>query len=216
VIALLRAADLGVSDARVRKVDPELATRIRKAALIIAGQEDESEGPENDPSAILQSVQLLHVGPTGPVAFDADEESLGTLIWLGLLGVVVDALLDGAVLLADELDASLHPGLVRQLVRLFQSPVTNPNRAQLVVNLHDISLISADQGHPLIGRDQCWFTEKLNDGRTQLLSLADQAPRKGEAIAARYLAGRYGGTPILSDAEFDVALERLLEPEPGR
>ena len=38
------------------------------------------------------------------------------------------------VFLADEVDASLHPALVAELVRLFQDPATNPRRAQLVFN----------------------------------------------------------------------------------
>jgi hypothetical protein len=34
-------------------------------------------------------------------------------------------------------------------------------------------------------------------------------PRKDEAIARRYLSGRYGATPILSNDEFDAAAELI-------
>ena len=50
------------------------------------------------------------------------------LVWFGLLGPIVDTLENGTLLLADELDASLLPGLTQQIVRLFQNPTTNPNR----------------------------------------------------------------------------------------
>jgi len=62
-------------------------------------------------------------------------QSYGTLVWFGLVGSVVEALAHGTVLLADELDASLHPNLVRQLIRLFQNPDSSPRQAQLVFNL---------------------------------------------------------------------------------
>jgi hypothetical protein len=55
----------------------------------------------------------------------------------------------------------------------------------------------------LFGRDQVWFTEKDNDGATQLYSLAEYKDvRKGEAMQKRYLAGRYGAIPILE--RFDL------------
>jgi hypothetical protein len=57
----------------------------------------------------------------------------------------------------------------------------------------------ADQ---IIGRDQVWFTEKRDDGSSRLYALADLAPRKEEAIGRRYLAGRYGATPILAKQQF--------------
>lgn len=111
--------------------------------------------------------------------------------------------------LADELDASLHPALVR----LFQSPETNPRRAQLVFNSHDASLLGDTVGDRLLGRDQIWLTEKRHDGSTRLYPLVDLAPRKQEAIGKRYLAGRYGGTPILSPDEFAAAVALITPAE---
>jgi AAA15 family ATPase/GTPase len=113
------------------------------------------------------------------------------------------------VFLADELDASLHPALVAQLVRLFQDPKTNPHRAQLVFNSHDAMLLGESGSDRLLGRDQIWFTEKRGDGSTRLYPLADLDPRREEAIGRRYLAGRYGATPILSRDEFDATAELI-------
>lgn len=55
----------------------------------------------------------------------------------------------------------------------------------------------------MLGRDQVWFTEKLHDGGSRLYPLAALNPRKAEAVGRRYLAGRYGATPIISETEFD-------------
>ena len=68
------------------------------------------------------------------------------MVWLGLVGPIVDTLSRGSVLLADELDSSLHPALTAQVVRLFQDPETNPRRAQIVFNSHDTTLIDGDSG----------------------------------------------------------------------
>lgn len=200
VLELLRAADLGITGARKYEFDEETRERLHRAARILAGEED-ADGLQVEP--LLEDLMLLdHRGVTGNVEFAPHEESLGTLVWFGLVGPVVEALSRGAVFLADELDASLHPALVAQLVRLFQSAETNPHRAQLIFNTHDISLLGDSTGERMLGRDQIWFTEKDNEGATKLFSLTDLDPRKDEAIAKRYLAGRYGATPILSKERF--------------
>ncbi len=134
VLALLRAADLGVSGAKKQEPDPVMRERLQRAVRILMGQEGEAESTEDGPPFDQMGVRLIHDGIDGNVDLDADDESLGTLVWFGLIGPVVDALAGGSVFLADELDASLHPSLVRQLVRLFQDPTTNPRRAQLIFN----------------------------------------------------------------------------------
>jgi len=171
-------------------------------ALTDEDDEDGFELPDMDELG----TQLVHRGPDGDVPMDLHVESLGTQVWFGLVGPVVHALRTGAVLLADELDASLHPVLVHELVRLFQQPETNPRGAQLVFNAHDVTLLG-DSGDRLLGRDQIWFTEKLNSGATRLYPLSDLDPRKDEAIGKRYLRGRYGGIPIVAPADFDHVAE---------
>lgn len=213
VLALLRAADLGVISARKHELDPVMKDRLQRAVRILAGAESEPDGSDDGPSFEELGVHLVHRGTGGEVELDAVDESLGTLVWFGLVGPVVDALTDGAVFLADELDASLHPALVTELVRLFQDPATNPRRAQLLFNSHDATLLGDSTGDRLLGRDQVWFTEKRADGSTNLYALADLDPRKEEAVGRRYLAGRYGATPILSRQEFEAAAELITSSE---
>lgn len=148
-----------------------------------------------------------HRGAGGEeVLLQEENESLGTRVWFGLIGPVVQALESGSVFLADKLDASLHPALVTELVRLFQNPETNPRRAQLVFNSHDPTLLGDSVGERLLGRDQIWFTEKGTDGSTCLYPLVALDPRKQEAIGKRHLDGRYGAIPILSHQEFAAAV----------
>lgn len=112
--ALLRVADLGITGLRV---DPSLAA--------------------------VQQIQLLHHSGSGesvPLDF-VRQESLGTFAWFSFLGPLLNVLDRGAVLLVDELDASLHPMLAGEVSRLFQDPGANPRGAQLVFTTHDATLL---------------------------------------------------------------------------
>ena len=201
VLDMLHAADLGITDAQTRKPDPEMMERIRRAMRILNNIEDEASSSVPDEDSYVD-LTLSHQGTRDSVEFEVSDESLGTLVWLGLVGPVLHSLARGTVLLADELESSLHPALVTQLVREYQNPVSNPNGAQLIFNTHEVGLLGNSVGERILGRDQVWFTEKLPDGRTRLYPLTDLNPRKDEALSRRYLAGRYGATPIITDAEF--------------
>ncbi len=137
VLAMIRAADLGVTDVHRESADPEFVERVRRAVRILNGVEGEPDGTDAEQFVVEDFVRLTHCGPDGCAQLDPDEESLGTLVWMGLIGPALDALDGGHVLLADELDASLHPRLGEQIIRLFQDPVTNPNGAQLIFNAHN-------------------------------------------------------------------------------
>jgi len=214
VLNFLREADLGIEGASTGEMDPEFRDRLERAVRILFEEDSDAPEPHFDEPFIAQ---LQHRGTDGNVDFDIDEESLGTLVWLGMVGPVIKVLSEGSVLLADELDASLHPILVAHLISLFQDPETNPGQAQLIFNSHDTTILGdatvdriEGRSHGrLVGRDQVWFTEKANDGATRLYPLSDLAPRKDEAIERRYLAGRYGATPIVSRSRFGTMAREL-------
>ena len=190
VLALLQAADLGIAD--VERIQPEA---------------DNADG-SNDPWVDSEVIRLHHIGGDGSVAIDAGLESQGTLMWLGLVGPVLQALQDGTAVLMDELDASLHPHLAHELVSVFQGRDTNRRCAQLIFNAHDTKVLG-DSGKRLLGRDQIWFTEKGSDGTTTLHPLSDFRPKGDEAVGRRYLQGRYGGVPVLDPAGFRTAADTI-------
>lgn len=199
VVDMLRAADLGVSGVKrtPANISPEMKERVRRAVAILRGDDPDGESEDLD-IQLPDFISLEHDSPAGPVEFSADDESRGTIVWLGLIGPVLDVLDGGHVLLADELDASLHPGLVRRLVQLFQDRTVNHRHAQLIFNAHDVTLLG-DSTSRLLGRDQVWFAEKDNDGVSRLYPLIDFGPRNDESLERRYLLGRYGGVPIVDD-----------------
>jgi hypothetical protein len=204
---LIRAADLGISSVEREEIDPELAEHVhsRIRELNSAGG---GGGTEKNIFMPALPIRILHRGADRDFEFNPGQESTGTLIWIALIGQVIDSLSAGRILLADELDGSLHPALVGELVRLYQNPDTNPRGGQLVFTTHDSQLLGNAGDERTIGRDQVWFTEKDDLGRSRLYSLADLRPRKDEAVERRYLAGRYGAIPILSRGEFSAAVNR--------
>jgi hypothetical protein len=109
----------------------------------------------------------------------------------------IDTLRRGGLLLIDELEASLHPLLGLQIVRLFNDPATNPRDAQVVFTTHDTNLLGTLLGPPPLRRDQVWLTEKDDEGGTRLYPLTDYKPRKAENLESGYLQGRYGAIPFL-------------------
>lgn len=197
VLTLLSAADLGITDISREKIPEELRSQLEQMIL----GENKDLDDEQVQLFIADRLRLTHGQQDNSVDFDAEDESLGTIVWVGLIGPIVDALNRGDVLLADELDASLHPHLVEQIIAMFQDPATNPHCAQLVFNAHDATLLG-DSDQYQLGRDQIWFTEKSTTGKTRLYPLIDFNPRKDEALERRYLQGRFGGLPILNASEF--------------
>ncbi len=127
--------------------------------------------------------------------FELGDESQGTQKLFSLAGPLLDIIDQGKVLVIDELDRSLHPLLVRQIVRTFHDPARSEAGAQLIFSTHDTSLLDTD----LLRRDQIWLAEKTKAQASQLVPLTEFSPRKGEALEKGYLGGRYGGVPILEE-----------------
>ena len=134
-------------------------------------------------------------GKEKSISFDFEEESLGTKNLFILNPILLSVLKEGKILIVDELDRSLHPFLVKYIVKLFNSEEYNKNGAQLIFNTHDTNLLSLN----LFRRDQIWFTEKdYKKGATDLYPLDDFPVRKTENIQKGYLNGRYGAVPFVA------------------
>lgn len=177
---LLRVADLGISGAEV----------------------------ESTPGG-RQVVRLLHSGGgTETISLDWQAESFGTRSWFALIGPLLAALDNGAVLLIDELDASLHSRFAAEVVRLFQAPWVNPKGAQLIFTAHDPSLLRVPGGGRLLEPGQLWLTEKDSQGATELFPVSDWEPTEEEDLMSSYLAGSFGGVPKVSEGQVGRRLLR--------
>ena len=205
----LAKADLGISDAKVIKRKPDSQTEPkllefrehfdRALAVLMEGiGETTSFSKDMEERARFGDPQLIHRGKEGfDISMDFHfEESDGTRRFLAILGECFRDAEKGRVMIVDELEASLHPLLVREIISLFASFEFSGTRcAQLLFTTHNPLLL--DQS--LLRRDQIWFTEKDDEGATRLYPLTDFKPRKDEALVKGYLAGRYGGVPFIPE-----------------
>lgn len=180
---MIRKADVGISETKVERVPfPEELRRSDLLNLL-----EEHEQPEE-----YKTVVFEHDSQFGKVKFNINDESDGTYQLFSLSGHIAQALEGGATLFVDEIDASLHPILVREVVRCFLSPGSNSNDAQLVFTAHNPCLLDED----LLRRDQVWLTEK-SQGATELYPLSEYSPRNDESLVSGYLLGRYSATPLV-------------------
>jgi uncharacterized protein len=128
--------------------------------------------------------------------FELDEnESAGTQKLFNISGLLINILQAGEILIVDELDARLHPLISCAIVKLFNSPITNPRNAQLIFTTHDTNLLSAN----MFRKDQIWFTEKDRYGATDLYSLVEYEIPDDAPFEQDYIAGKYGAIPFIGD-----------------
>lgn len=127
--------------------------------------------------------------------FDLAMESKGTKRIFDLAGLIFYALDNGAALIIDELECSLHPRLTRLIIKLFHSEQTNPRNAQLIFATHDQTLFS----RKFFRRDQLWMVSKNDVGSSELYSLSDFRVRPDSSYDKDYMQGRYGAVPVLNE-----------------
>ena len=158
-------------------------------------QEDEKDNSKS------YKIDALHkIWDSGKMAsIPLKQESGGTLKMFALYPSLKEVLDQGSTLFIDELNARLHPLLVRNIILTFLSPEINTRNAQLVFTTHDIWQFSNE----LLRRDEIWMVNKNRDGVSELYSLVELKDEEGnkvrrdEALAKNYLTGNYGAIPAL-------------------
>ena len=127
------------------------------------------------------------------------EESSGTKKLFGLMPFIASSLLTGTTLVIDELDAKIHPVLLRHIIMMFNDMNINKKKAQLIFTSHDLSTMNSE----VFRRDEIWFVAKGNAQNSKLYSLVEFKNEKGESVRKdakfdkQYLEGKYGADPYL-------------------
>lgn len=190
ILRILRHADLGITGARsVDSPTPEPET----LQFIEHFPPDLREHIRNQ---VRVEPQLSHRAPGGKsIPLPWKSESAGTHRFFSLIGPWLDILHSGYTVCIDELESSMHPLMVRELLRLFFNETENPKGAQILFTTHNPLLLDPT----FLRRDQVWFTDKDDEGSSHLYPLTDYQPRQGESLVRGYLAGRYGGVPFVPE-----------------
>ena len=121
-------------------------------------------------------------------------ESEGTLKSIMLFIYARTAVCGNRSMFVDELNIKLHPLLLKFIVDLFYD---EDSAAQLIYTTHDTTLMDKK----FFRRDQIWFVQKDEFGYSTLSALSDFKVRSDASFEKDYLAGVYGGIPLLEDFE---------------
>lgn len=128
-------------------------------------------------------------------------ESDGTKKLLAALPILLLALQEGRLVVVDELDAKLHPKLLRYIIKLFKNPDYNKLGAQLIFTSHDLTTMK----NTVFRRDEIWFAALDDKHESEIYSLydvRDEDDRHVNSTAAydkQYMEGRYGADPYLQN-----------------
>ncbi|OGW29251.1 MAG: hypothetical protein A2X59_07650 [Nitrospirae bacterium GWC2_42_7] len=189
IVDFLNAADLSISDLGLDKKN------ISHENLPEDMPNDMKEQIRKDKGNLeVVDLKFMHRNSeTGElVPFNVKNESQGTRNLFAFAGPWLDVIGNDKILFVDEIDSSLHPLIVHQLVRLLHR---SGSKAQLVFTTHDTTILSQD----IMRRDQVWFIEKDKSNASKLYPLSDFKVREHEALEKGYLRGRYGAIPIVKE-----------------
>lgn len=191
IITLLQAADLGITDIQSK------TQKARKVEFKLDPSGSATVGLPQDTE--MPTINFLHKNANDTnINLALEYESHGTKKLFSYAGPLLNVLKEGSVIVIDEIEAGLHPKMVKFLVNLMFDNDLNTKNAQMICSTHQTSLLDTD----FLRRDQIWFMEKNHSNASVLYPLTDFSPRKSENIEKGYLQGRFGAIPFLGEMKF--------------
>ncbi len=193
--SFLKIADLDIEDIKIEEKELDEVKLIQEnipLEIKQAMQVDLKKGAK----IVKTNIQTIHTNQQGKeIIFDINLESDGTQKFFNLIGIWIDSLKKGNILIIDELNTHLHPLMTKFLVNLFHNVDLNKSNAQLIFTTHDTSILNQE----VFRRDQIWFCEKQNKA-TKLYPLSDFKVRKDKTnLENDYLLGRFGALPYFKE-----------------
>ena len=138
-------------------------------------------------------------------------ESYGTIRFINMFPMVIRALLNGCTLVIDELDASIHPMAIMNIITMFHNDEINTQKSQLIFDTHNPIFLNSN----LFRRDEIKFVERDDSAHeSKHYSLSDfgtagkSGVRKNEDYMKNYFVDRYGA---IKDIDFTPIFEGLLQ-----
>ena len=152
-----------------------------------------------DGELIAKKMVSFHPKSDGTEAkFEIYQESDGSQRIIDLLPAFLElsAQTSPKVYVVDEIDRSLHPLLIWQLLEAYLANCSTETRKQLLLTTHNVMIMDQQ----LLRRDEMWVAERDKSGGSSLFSFSEYKDvRYDKDLRKSYLQGRLGGIPrILS------------------
>jgi AAA15 family ATPase/GTPase len=184
LINILRIADIGIESVNLKPI-PENEKRALEYAIDMNMVHFETK-------EMFSKVKFKHKVDNTLVEFSDINESAGTLKLIVLLEDIQLAFNLGYLLIFDEIELQLHQNLIAYLIGLFENPNQNIEGGQLLFSFHNTALME------ILQPNQLWFTEKNDQGQTEIFSAADFTDIKDiqqRNLEELYRIGRFGAKP---------------------
>lgn len=136
-------------------------------------------------------------------------ESYGTIRFINLFPLVLEAICTGGTLVIDEFDASLHPMALMSIINIFHDDEINIHQAQLIFDTHNPIFLNNN----LFRRDEIKFVERNDDNISELYSLSNfktagkMGVRKSDDYMKNYFVSQYGA---IKDVDFSPLFQKLI------
>lgn len=121
------------------------------------------------------------------------QESMGTQKFFEVAVPIIDAIEHHKTIFIDEFGTYIHPTLAHAIISLFSN--AGDRSAYMVLTTHGTNML-----HEL-KRNEIVLVEKNHSEESRITPLVKLGVRDGEAFEKRYLAGLYGGIPIIDEQE---------------
>jgi AAA15 family ATPase/GTPase len=209
----LKYFDTGINGVCLEKVDYEsvdipkqILTKIKEDLLskrsenirasILSGKNTTYFLSVKESELVVEKFMTKHTvkGQSDFEKFDTSDESDGTNRIMDFIPLLMDLLKGNNVFIIDEMERSLHPNLIYDLIDLFISKAVNIN-SQLILASHESTLLT----QKLLRKDEVWFVVKDNFGSSKLHTLEEYNIRFDKEIRKDYLLGRFKAIPRIGN-----------------
>lgn len=198
ILNFLKASDFNIEDVTLHEeeelITPELEQLIQKAPI------DDDAKSEMLKKGKITNTELTFTHKAGNGLYELSEEyeSNGTMRFLGMAVILNFLLKKNQFVPIDEVETSIHYELLSYFIKVF---LANSNQtSQMLLTTHDINLLNEE----FIRRDTIWFTDKDEQGQTNVVRLSTLGLHKNLSPYNAYKQGKLVKLPFLGSQYFDL------------
>ena len=198
ILNFLKASDFNIEDVTLHEeeelITSELEQLIQKAPIA-----DDVKSEMLKKGKITNTeLTFTHRTENGLYELSEEYESNGTMRFLGMAIILNSLLKKNLFVPIDEVETSIHYKLLSYFIKVF---LANSNQAsQMLLTTHDINLLNEE----FIRRDTIWFTDKDEQGETNVVRLSALGLHKNLSPYNAYKQGKLVKLPFLGSQYFDL------------
>ena len=198
ILNFLKDSDFNIEDVTLHEeeelITPELEQLIQKAPIA-----DDAKSEMLKKGKITNTeLTFTHRAGNGSYELSEEYESNGTMRFLGMAIILNFLLKNNQFVPIDEVETSIHYELLSYFIKVF---LANSNQtSQMLLTTHNINLLNEE----FIRRDTIWFTDKDEQGETNVVRLSALGLHKNLSPYNAYKQGKLVKLPFLGSQYFDL------------